>query len=95
MSEKAFMPDARRASDDKSVVDVEKDSISPSVTARTGEVTHVQPSKDADAALAALGGGQAIHIDEATNKRLLKKIDWNLMPVSRIILLLLSRNPKL
>jgi len=40
-------------------------------------------SHDADAALAAFQNyqGQVLEIDEATNKRLLRKIDWNLMPV--------------
>jgi len=39
-------------------------------------------SHDADAALAAFQSykGQVLEIDEATNKRLLRKIDWNLMP---------------
>ncbi|KAF2668275.1 membrane transporter [Microthyrium microscopicum] len=44
-------------------------------------------SHDADAALAAFASyqGQVIEIDEATNKRLLRKIDWNLMPLMCII----------
>lgn len=39
-------------------------------------------SHDADVALAALNSLGDIDIDEATNKRLLRKIDLNLMPVS-------------
>lgn len=41
-------------------------------------------SHDADAALKAFTEhqGQVIEIDEATNKRLLRIIDWHLMPVS-------------
>lgn len=40
-------------------------------------------SHDADEAMKAFQGaqGQVIEIDAATNKRLLRKIDWNLMPV--------------
>lgn len=39
--------------------------------------------KDADVALKAFANyqEQVTEIDEATNKRLLRKIDWNLMPV--------------
>jgi ACS family allantoate permease-like MFS transporter len=44
----------------------------------------IKHSHDADVALKAFAsyGGEVIHIDEATNKRLLRKIDWNLMPVA-------------
>lgn len=44
-------------------------------------------SHDADAALKAFAGyeGTVIEIDEATNKRLLRKIDMHLMPVSNTI----------
>lgn len=40
-------------------------------------------SHDADEALKAFASheGTVIEIDEATNKRLLRRIDWNLMPV--------------
>jgi len=38
-------------------------------------------SHDADVAMRALEQLGDIEIDEATSKRLLKKIDWNLMPV--------------
>lgn len=88
MSDNVSSQDRRRTSDEKSVANIEKDGISCTVTSRTGQVEEVEPSRDADAAFAALGGGQAIHIDEATNKRLLRKIDWNLMPVSGTIFLL-------
>ena len=41
-------------------------------------------SHDADEAMKAFEGheGQIIEIDEATNKRILRRIDWNLIPVS-------------
>ena len=47
-------------------------------------------SHDADEALEALKAlqsqeGGVIVIDEATNKRLLRRIDWNLIPVSVLI----------
>ena len=44
-------------------------------------------SHDADAALKAFEGyeGTVIGIDQATNKRLLRKIDMHIMPVSNII----------
>ncbi|KAK3076486.1 hypothetical protein LTS18_012874, partial [Coniosporium uncinatum] len=44
-------------------------------------------SHDADAALAAFQNykGQVLEIDEATNKRLLRKIDWNLMPLLCVV----------
>jgi ACS family allantoate permease-like MFS transporter len=40
-------------------------------------------SHDADAALKAFANyhGRIIEIDDVTNRRLLRKIDWNLMPV--------------
>lgn len=38
-------------------------------------------SGDADEALKAFADGEIIEIDEATNKRLLRKIDWHLMPI--------------
>ncbi|KAI9848466.1 MAG: hypothetical protein M1837_000261 [Sclerophora amabilis] len=43
--------------------------------------------KDADEALKAFAGheGEHIHIDEDTNRRLLRKIDWNLMPLLCVI----------
>jgi ACS family allantoate permease-like MFS transporter len=42
---------------------------------------------DADDAMKAFEGrdGEVIEIDEATNKRLLRIIDWNLMPILCII----------
>lgn len=38
-------------------------------------------SNDADEALKAFADGEIIEIDEATNKRLLRTIDWHLMPI--------------
>ncbi len=44
-------------------------------------------SHDADEAMKAFEGleGEAIMIDEATNKRLLRKIDMNIMPLLCVI----------
>lgn len=66
--------------------DAEKDLPAPLADAvRNGSVdkTILQHSGDADEALKAFMShpGQVIELDEATNKRLLRKIDWNLMPV--------------
>ena len=50
------------------------------------EIT-LKHSHDADAALKAFAGyeGTVIEIDEVTNKRLLRKIDMHLMPVSNTV----------
>ena len=77
----------RRTSDGKSAVDVEKNSITHDATRNSGGILPehiVKHSRDADEALKALEAhqGQPIYIDEETNKRLLRKIDWNMMPVS-------------
>jgi ACS family allantoate permease-like MFS transporter len=66
--------------------DTEKDLPAPLADAiRNGSVdkTILQHAGDADEALKAFMShpGQVIELDEATNKRLLRKIDWNLMPV--------------
>ena len=74
----------------KGALDVEKNgAIIPGVTEeaiRRGSVLPEQilkHSQDADIALQAFAShqGEVIHIDEATNKRLLWRIDRNLMPV--------------
>jgi ACS family allantoate permease-like MFS transporter len=66
--------------------DTEKDLPAPLADAiRNGSVDKsiLQHAGDADEALKAFMShpGQVIELDEATNKRLLRKIDWNLMPV--------------
>lgn len=52
---------------------------------RAGSVSEdiLKHSHDADEAMKAFQGqeGQVIHIDEATSRRLLRRIDWNLIPV--------------
>ena len=58
---------------------------------RSGSVVPEQVLKhsgDADEAMKAFAQykGQVIQIDEATNKRLLRRIDMNLMPVSTVVI---------
>ncbi|KAL1633450.1 Allantoate permease [Neofusicoccum ribis] len=80
----------------KQHADVEKEPIpgisedaigSGSMTA--GGVTEkiLEHSHDADAAMKAFASyqGQVLEIDEATNARLLRKIDWHLMPLLCIV----------
>jgi hypothetical protein len=70
--------------------DVEKSEPIPGITEdsiREGKVVPkevLKHSHDADEAMKAFMNyqGEVIHIDEETNRRLLRKIDWNLMPVS-------------
>lgn len=67
--------------------EVEKDLPAPLADAiRNGSVPEniLKHSHDADEAMKAFASheGQLLTIDEATNKRLLRRIDWNLMPVS-------------
>lgn len=57
-----------------------------------GNIKHVDPmiekhSHDADEALKALGDlqGETIELDEATNRRLLRIIDWHMMPIMCLI----------
>lgn len=47
----------------------------------------VEHSHNADEALNIFAGheGEVFHIDEATNRRLLRIIDWNLLPLSKYI----------
>ena len=44
----------------------------------------IKHANDADEAMKAFEGyeGESLVLDEATNKKLLRKIDWHLMPVS-------------
>ena len=64
-----------------SPVDIHRASIgSNKATARVLAHSH-----DADDALKAFESGEVIEIDEATNKRLLRTIDWHLMPLMCLI----------
>lgn len=47
----------------------------------------LEHSHDADEAMKALFGheGEVFEIDEATNKRLVRRIDWHLMPVGSCV----------
>lgn len=71
-------------------VDLEKDLPAPLADAiRNGSIdkTILQHADDADEALKAFMShqGEVIELDEATNKRLLRRIDWNLMPVMCVV----------
>lgn len=77
------------------VTDVEKDTKAaaeeedpvPVTDIEQGTGKHVDPklekhAHDADEAMKAMQGlGEDITIDEETNKRLLRTIDWHLMPI--------------
>lgn len=74
-------------SDEKQTHDPEAVQELPSpVDGKTGMSEKIlQHSNDADDAMKAFAAvGEVIELDEETNKRLLRKIDWNIMPVSRM-----------
>ena len=56
----------------------------------SGEI--LKHSHDADEAMKAFMSheGPVLELDEATNRRLLRKIDWNLMPVRSISIIVSS-----
>lgn len=57
-------------------------STAPSERKLSADVEKViAHSHDADEALQAFANGEILEIDEATNKRLLRIIDWHLMPI--------------
>lgn len=62
--------------------DVEKDALRSEGATPPGKI--LKHAKDADEAMKAFEGheGEILVLDEATNKRLLRKIDLNIMPVS-------------
>lgn len=63
--------------------DLEKEVAFPEVVGHVPEEI-LKHAHDADEAMKAFAGheGEVIQLDEATNRRLLRKIDANLMPVS-------------
>jgi ACS family allantoate permease-like MFS transporter len=66
--------------------DIEKDIPGPLADAiRSGSVDKniLKHSHDADEALKAFAShqGQVLELTEEDNKRLLRRIDWNLMPI--------------
>ena len=70
--------------------EVEKQLPAPLADAiRRGSVPDevLKHSHDADEALKAFAShqGSVIELDEATNKRLLRRVDWNLMPVCDLL----------
>lgn len=70
----------------------EKDVPSPVDIEKDRRISHVDDviakhSHDADEAMKAFAGreGEIVELDEATNKRLLRIIDWNLMPILCVV----------
>lgn len=56
-----------------------------SLTSAAAAQKILKHSKDADEAMQAFAAGEVVEIDEATNKRLLRIIDWHLMPLLCVI----------
>ncbi|KAF9630767.1 putative mfs allantoate protein [Lasiodiplodia theobromae] len=84
MSDLSKQPDVEK----EPIPGVSEDAIrSGSVTAAGISEKIVEHSHDADAAMKAFAEyqGQVLEIDEATNARLLRKIDWHLMPLLCIV----------
>jgi hypothetical protein len=65
----------------------DKKAISPVIADRHVDERILSHSHDADVALQALQAseGQLVTIDAATNKRLLRIIDWHLMPLMCVV----------
>lgn len=68
---------------DGATVDVEKVPVS----GKHPSDAVLKYGNDADEAMKAFAGheGEVIELDEATNKRLLRKIDWHLMPIMCLV----------
>lgn len=66
--------------------DPEKQPAQREDTVAAVSKTIIKHSHDGDEALKAFIGreGEVIEIDEATNRRLLRIIDWNLIPISML-----------
>lgn len=70
----------------------EVNSVQPAVDPEKDATVGADPkivkhSHDADEALKAVleAGGQAITIDDETNRRLLRTIDWHMMPLMCVV----------
>jgi ACS family allantoate permease-like MFS transporter len=66
-----------------SPVDISEKRASISSTQAAKKI--LEHSNDADEAMKAYVNGEVVEIDEATNKRLLRIIDWHLMPLLCLI----------
>ena len=67
-------------------LELEKQTPSPTSTAGGAlPVKLLKHAHDADEALKVFEEGGVLHVDEATNKRLLKKIDLNVMPLLCVV----------
>jgi hypothetical protein len=81
------MEDARQSSSNEhrtpSPVDPEKRASLPTASKSAQRI--LAHSHDADEAMKAFEAGEVIEIDEATNKRLLRIIDWHLLPLLCVV----------
>lgn len=70
-----------------SPVDVEKPTLASVSTSTSPSLKLRKHAQDADEAMQAFKGreGEIIEIDEATSKRLLRRIDWNLIPLLCVV----------
>lgn len=69
----------------RSVSPVNLDEKRASVSSARAVQKILAHSNDADEAMKAFASGEVVEIDEATNKRLLRIIDWHLMPLLCVI----------
>jgi ACS family allantoate permease-like MFS transporter len=78
------MSNASPSDVEKATMAVDDASHSPSQLTKVIDTKLLKHSHDADAAMKAFEGmdGQVIELSEESNKALLRKIDWHLMPVS-------------
>ena len=84
--------DAPRSTEPKDMVDVEKSIVTtklPQPHAHQYQPNEklLEHSHDADEAMKAFAGheGQVVTLDKATNRRLLRIIDWHLMPIMCVV----------
>jgi len=70
---------------ERSVSPVDMTEKRASVSSTRAAKKILEHSNDADEAMKAFANGEAVEIDEATNKRLLRIIDWHLMPLLCVV----------
>lgn len=78
-TEKIILPNGRAVSPPPTIAS----TIGRKTSADVEKV--IAHSHDADEAMKAFATGEIIEIDEATNKRLLRIIDWHLMPIMCVV----------
>lgn len=77
----------KTASPPLEVIPAEADVEKVAATEKHVDATILKHAHDADEAMKAFEGteGQVITIDEATNRRLLRIIDWHMMPLMCVV----------